>query len=64
MYQCVLKNFSQEVNNITLSDVIDKTLREFLVNPEDVIFFSHDSASYISPVAARLMLSCTLYSKF
>ena len=63
MYQCVLMNFSQEVNNVTLSDVIDKILREFLVNPEDVIFLSHDSASYMSIAAARLRLSCNLYSK-
>ena len=44
----------KEVNNVTLSDVIDSTLRTFLVSPEDVLFFSHDSASYMAPAAKRL----------
>lgn len=43
--------FPQEVNQITVSDVIDKVLREFLVSPEDVIHFCHDSAPYMSPAA-------------
>lgn len=39
---------------MSLSDVIDKVLREFLVHPEDVVYFCHDSASYMAPAAERL----------
>ena len=67
----------QEVNQVTLSDMIDATLRNFLAHQEDVIYFCHDSASYMGPAAERLksekgvdfiahleaMLSCTRLQK-
>ena len=34
--------------------VIIQVLREFYINPADVHYFCHDSASYMGPAAARM----------
>lgn len=62
--------FPKEVNHITLSDLMDKVclfpmlsficflfpkvLRDFCINPEQVHYFMHDSASYMEPAAKRM----------
>ena len=50
--------FFQEVNQSSVADILDKVLREFLIVPEDVIYFCHDSASYMSP-AAGVFFNCS-----
>ena len=37
-----------------VSDMLDPAMCEFLVHPDDVIYFCHDSASYMAPTAERL----------
>lgn len=47
-------DFPEQVNHETMSSLIDQGLRELYIQPRDVIFFRHDSASYMAPTGERM----------
>lgn len=46
--------YPEAVNGSTVALAIDRALREFLIRPEDVHYFVHDSAPYMASAAGKL----------